>query len=57
VRIAQPCALTTRVLQTSENCAPASVVTSIGSVVEILELRRGANGGFPVCIAAPQRKV
>ena len=50
-RIAQPCALTTRVSQTSEKRAPVStVVTRIGIELGTLELRRAAKDVFFSCM-------
>ena len=50
-RIAQPCAFTTSVSQTSEKCAAGSrLVTSIGIAVGTLELRRGTSERFLSCI-------
>jgi hypothetical protein len=50
-RIAQPCALTTKVSHTSENSAAGSrLVTSIGTVTGNLELRRDGSTTFALCI-------
>jgi len=52
----QPCALTTNVSQTSEKWASGSeLVTSIGTVIGTLELRRAVSGIFALCIVMPCR--
>src|ERR1700739_1009292 len=49
--MAQPCALTTSVSQTSEKRVPGSrLVTRIGTLIGTLELRRSAVGEFTFCI-------
>jgi hypothetical protein len=50
----QPCALTTNVSQTSEKWESGSeLVTSIGTVIGTLELRRDMSGVFGRCIVMP----
>src|SRR5580765_804882 len=49
--MAQPCALTTRVSQTSEKRVPGSrLVTRTGRLIGTLELRRSAAGELVLCI-------
>src|SRR5438094_8149962 len=48
---AQPCALTTSVLLSSEKYVPARLVICIGNAVGTLELRLSAVGEFPLCMS------
>jgi hypothetical protein len=53
----QPCALTTKVSQSSEKGAAGSrLVTTIGRVIGTLELRRTALPEFALCIVIPLSK-